>query len=343
MISYIIKRLILSVITMIAVSIVAFIIMQAPPGDYVDHLHNTHNACAQPTTRQLLGAVCVVGTPEERKIVREILGLDQPLIIQYWNWIKPIVFHLDFGFSARPGGTFTSAAGLIKEAVPPTVYLTLMTILITWTLAIPIGIYSAARQNSVGDYVFTLLGFTGLAVPDFLLALVVMYLLYSNFEYSVGTLHSGTYQMAPWSVGKVLDMIVHLLIPAAVLGTAGTAGLIRIMRNNLLDELTKPYVITAQAKGISYWKLIIKYPLRVAINPFISGIGFILPSLISGSVILSVVMGLPTLGPLMLGAMVNQDVWLASDIILILGGLTVIGTLISDLMLAVVDPRIKLS
>ena len=169
-----------------------------------------------------------------------------------------------------------------------------------------------------------------------------MYLLYAYFDYSVGALFSGKYQLAPWSVGRVIDMISHLTVPALVLGTAGTAALIRIMRNNLLDELSKPYVITAMAKGLSPWKVVLKYPLRVAINPFVSSIGFILPSLISGSIILSIVMGLPTIGPVLLGALEFEDIYLAGDIILILGFLTVVGTLISDILLMIIDPRIKL-
>ena len=276
------------------------------------------------------------------EIIRDQLGLNKPMLVQYWNWITPIVFELDFGMSNRVSGVWEPAIGILREALMPTIYLTLFTIIITWTLAIPIGIYSAVRQHSIGDYFFTFLGFTGIAVPDFLLALVVMYVLYSYFEYSVGALFSGEYQLAPWSLARVIDMLSHLIVPSLVLGTAGTAALIRIMRNNLLDELTRPYVITALAKGVSPWKVVLKYPLRVAINPFISSIGFILPALISGSIILSIVMGLPTIGPVLLGALEFEDIYLAGDIILILGFLTVAGTLISDILLMIIDPRIKL-
>ena len=339
MVSFIIRRLILALFTTIAVSFVAFVVTQLPAGDYVDYLAEN---C--PIMDCHLGTgIEDFSTRGGRDLARERLGLNDPFIVQYWNWIYPIAFTFDFGMSSRPGGVWQSANVMLMEVTPPTIYLTFFTILITWSLAIPIGIYSAVRQHSVGDYVFTFLGFTGLAVPDFLLALVVMYLLFAYFEVSVGALHSSTYELAPWSIGKVIDMLQHLLIPAAVLGTAGTAALIRIMRNNLLDELSRPYVVTAQAKGLSTWKLVIKYPVRLAINPFVSGIGFILPTLISGSVILSVVMGLPTLGLLLYGAIKGQNVWLAADVILILGILTVIGTLISDLLLMVVDPRIKLS
>ena len=192
---------------------------------------------------------------------------------------------------------------MIQKRLPLTIGLAAATLLMTWVFAIPIGIYSAVRQHSIGDYTFTFLGFTGLAVPDFLLGLVLMYLFLAHFNQSVGGIFSGEYQFAPWSVGKVLDLLQHMIIPAIVLGTAGTAGLIRIMRNNLLDEPNKPYVVTARAKGQVEWKLVAKYPVRVAINPFISGIGSMLPALVGGSVIVSIVLSLPTLGPVMLEAL----------------------------------------
>ena len=232
---------------------------------------------------------------------------------------------------------------VVKERLPYTIYLTLFTIAVTWVFAIPVGIYSAVRQHSVGDYVFTFAGFAGLAVPDFLLALVMMYVFFAYFGHSVGGIISGEYDTAPWSVGKVLDMLQHLIIPGVVLGTAGTAGLIRIMRNNLLDELRKPYVVTARAKGLVGWKVIVKYPVRLAINPFISGIGGMLPSLVSGSVIVSIVLGLPTLGHTMLRALLAEDANMIATIVLLLSAMTVFGTLLSDLMPVVVDPRIRLT
>jgi peptide/nickel transport system permease protein len=215
------------------------------------------------------------------------------------------------------------------------------TILITWLIAIPIGIYSAVRQHSVGDYVFTFLGFSGLAVPDFLLGLVLLYIAFAFFDQSVGGLFSTMYLDAPWSLARLWDLLKHLWIPAIVLGTSGTAGLIRVMRNNLLDQLDKPYVATARAKGQVNWKVIIKYPVRVALNPLISGIGTLLPALISGTVIVSVVLSLPTLGPVLLNSLLAQDVHTAAVIILLLGFLTVVGTLVSDLVLVLVDPRIR--
>ncbi len=230
---------------------------------------------------------------------------------------------------------------LISEKLMLTVMLTAFTMLLSWFIAIPIGIYSAVRQNSIGDYVFTFMGFIGLAVPEFLFGLVLMFLFFTYFHMSVGGLFSGDMVDAPWSYAKVIDLLKHLIIPAVVLGTSGTAGTIRILRNNLLDELNKPYVVSARARGVKNWKLIVRYPVRVAINPFISGIGGALPGLVGGSVIVSIVLSLPTMGPLLLNAIMLEDMYLAATIILLLAVLTVIGVLISDLLLAVVDPRIR--
>ena len=230
---------------------------------------------------------------------------------------------------------------IIGDRLFTTIVLTGFTIMVTWIFSIPIGIYSAVRQQSLGDYVFTFIGFSGLAVPDFLLGLVLMYVAFAYFDMNVGGLFSADFINAPWSIAKALDLIDHLWIPAIVLGTSGTAGLIRVMRNNLLDELSKPYVITGMAKGIKRSRLILKYPVRVAVNPLISTVGYLLPSLVGGSVIVSVVLSLPTLGPVLLDAILIEDTQLAGFIVLMLGVLTVVGTLISDILLAIVDPRIK--
>ena len=230
---------------------------------------------------------------------------------------------------------------LLEDRLWLTVVLTGFTVIVTWTFALPVGIYSAIRQHSVGDYVFTFLGFSGLAVPDFLLGLVLMYAAFAYFDQSVGGLNSADYANAPWNLGRILDLVNHLWVPAIVLGTSGTAGLIRVMRNNLLDELGKPYVVTARAKGMRPLRAILKYPVRVAVNPLISTVGYLLPSLVSGSIIVSVVLSLPTLGPLLLEAILTEDVFLAGFIILMAGILTVVGTLISDVLLALVDPRIR--
>jgi peptide/nickel transport system permease protein len=215
-------------------------------------------------------------------------------------------------------------------------------LLLTWVLALPIGIYSAVRQYSLGDYVFTFIGFIGLAVPSFLLALVVLYLGFTFFGANIGGLFSTEYQDAPWSLAKFWDLLKHLPIPAVILGLAGTAQQIRIMRANLLDELRKPYVVTARAKGLTEAKVILKYPVRVALNPFASTLGYAFPYLVSGSIIVSVVLSLPTVGPLLLKALIAQDMFLAGTIVLLLGIMTVIGTLVSDIILVLIDPRIRL-
>ena len=223
-----------------------------------------------------------------------------------------------------------------------TVILALSTVAFTWVMAVPIGIYSAVRQRSVEDYTFTFLGFIGLAVPDFMLALVMMYFAFVWFDISVGGLFSRQYIQAPWSVGRVWDLIQHLWIPVIILGTSGTAGLIRIMRANLLDELRKPYVVTARAKGLRELKVVLKYPVSVALNPLISTVGYILPFLISGSVIVSTVLSLPTVGPVLLQALLSEDMFLAGTVILFLGLMTIVGTLLSDILLVIIDPRIRL-
>ena len=332
MLAYIVRRTLIAVFTMAMISFLSFVIVQLPPGDIVDNYiaggHLEHE----------------VITPEIEYQLREEWGLNDPMLFQYWDWISKIIFHGDFGTSwiyTRPGGL--PVKDIVVERIAPTIYLAAFTMLLTWSFAIPVGIYSAMRQHSIGDYTFTFLGFTGLAVPDFLLGLVLMYVAFAYFNHSVGGLFSGDYQTASWSIGRVVDLAKHMVIPAIVLGTAGTAGLIRIMRNNLLDELNKPYVVTARSKGLVNWKLIVKYPVRVAINPFISGIGAMLPALVGGSIIVSVVLSLPTLGPCLLRALQSEDPQLAGTIILLLGALTVVGTLISDLLLVVVDPRIKLT
>jgi peptide/nickel transport system permease protein len=232
---------------------------------------------------------------------------------------------------------------VIGERLALTVLVTLAAVLATWLIALPIGIYSAVRQYSAGDHLFTFFGFVGIATPDFLLALVLMYFSFQYFGVSAGGLFSPEYAEAPWSFGRVLDLGAHLWVPALILGTNGTARVIRVMRANLLDELRKPYVVTARAKGIPEWRAILKYPVRVALNPFISTIGYTLPHLMSGSIIVSVVLSFPTVGPILLRSLISQDMFLAGTIVMFLGVLTVIGTLISDILLAWIDPRIRLA
>lgn len=341
MAAYIVRRILLSGLTVWVMSFLTFVVMELPEGDFVDEIIRSTQRSAGDEARKI------------EQQLREYYGYDKPLMYRYYRWVSRIVTKLEFshafGYLRNEGNTADGAFikpksinELIAEPVKLTIALTFFTIAITWLMGIPIGIYSAVRQHTVGDYFFTFVGFSGLAVPDFLLGLVLMYLFYAYFDMSVGGLFSGDYESAPWSVGKVLDLLIHLIIPAIVLGTSGTAALIRVMRNNLLDELGRPYVTTARAKGMTGWKVIIKYPVRVAINPFISGIGAMLPSLVGGSIIVSVVLSLPTLGPILLSGIMSQDMYLAGAIILLLGILTVVGILISDLLLVVIDPRIRL-
>jgi peptide/nickel transport system permease protein len=333
MLTYISKRILLAFLSVWVISILSFVIVELPQGDAIDRMFARTFGSNEALAIEML------------ENLRLRLGLDQPKYVRYSKWIWRLM-HGDLGQTMMATTGIESQRSLkviIGDRLWTTIALTGFTVVVTWTFAIPIGIYSAVRQHSVGDYVFTVIGFTGLAVPDFLLGLVLMYLAYAYFDQSVGGLFSANYINAPWDLDKARDLLNHLWIPALVLGTSGTAGLIRVMRNNLLDELGKPYVITARAKGLPSWKANLKYPLRVAINPFISTIGYLLPSLVSGSVIVSVVLSLPTLGPILLNAILNEDTTTAGFIILMLGALTVIGTLVSDILLAVVDPRIRLT
>jgi peptide/nickel transport system permease protein len=223
-----------------------------------------------------------------------------------------------------------------------TLILTLSTLIATWAIALPIGVYSAVRKYSIGDYFFTIIAFAGLAIPSFLLALILMYVAAVQFGQDVGGLFSEEYQHAPWSIGKTLDLLQHLIIPVIILAISGTASLLRIMRANMLDELAKPYVTTARAKGLSEFRLLMKYPVRVALNPFISTIAWLLPNLISGSIVVAIVLNLPTAAPLLLQSLLAQDMYLAGAFVLLICALTLIGALISDILLALVDPRIRL-
>ena len=333
MLAYLVRRLLLAALTIWAISVLAFVIIELPPGDqlerYIDIFYSDNGFSPD---------------PEHVDLLRRYLGLDKPQYVRYTMWMWNLM-HGDLGLSFQLRHNIDMPVKeLIGDRLWLTAVLTGFTILVTWTFAVPVGIYSAVRQHSVGDYVFTLVGFAGLAVPDFLLGLVLMYVAFAYFDQSVGGLFSADYANAPWSAARVRDLLAHLWVPAIVLGTSGTASLIRIMRNNLLDELGKPYVVTAHGpRALHPWKLIVKYPVRVAINPLISTVGYLLPSLVSGSVIVSVVLSLPTLGPLLLRGIETEDVYLSGFIILMAGVLTVVGTFLSDILLAVVDPRIRLT
>ena len=326
MLAFITRRTILAFFTVLAISVLSFVIIQLPPGDYLT------------SYRATLEAQGDMISEAELKALSQQYGLDKPIHMQYLIWMGNMV-QGDFGVSLRANRPVSE---LIGERLALTIVVALAAVVFTWVMAIPIGIYSAVRQRSIGDYVFTFAGFVGLAVPDFLLALVLMYFAYAWFNISVGGLFSAEYIEAAWSMGRLVDLLKHLWLPAIVLGTAGTAQLIRILRANLLDELRKPYVVAARAKGLSLWRAVIKYPVRVALNPLVSTTAYILPFLISGSVIVSVVLDLPTVGPLLLTALLSQDMYLAGSIVLLLGAMTVVGTLLSDILLVLLDPRIEM-
>ena len=326
MLAYIVRRILVAFGTIWAISVIAFAIIQLPPGDYVTAY-----------IAELESTGTIVDDSEAENL-RLLYGLNSPMYVQYYKWASRTV-RGDFGMSLRWERPVKEVIG---DRLWLTAALTFTAIMFTWILAIPIGIYSAVRQYSVADYAFTFIGFIGLAIPNFLLALVLLYLGFVWFGASIGGLFSAEYVDAPYSLGKIWDLLKHLWIPSLVLATAGTAELIRVMRANLLDELRKPYVVTARAKGLSEWRVVLKYPVRVALNPLVSTIGYLLPFMVSGSIIISVVLSLPTVGPLLLGALVSQDMFLAGTIVLLIGIMTVIGTLISDLLLAWIDPRIRL-
>ena len=325
MLAYLTRRVFVAIGTVLVLSLVSFAFIQLPPGDFVTAY-----------VQELEGMGDVVSADEEEQL-RDMFGLNQPFLVQYFKWMLRMAGG-DFGFSMeyrRP------VVEVIGDRLWLTVVVAAAAVVFVWVVALPIGIFSANRQYSFADYLFTFLGFIGLAIPNFLLALVLMYFAFRYFNVNVTGLFSPEYVTAPWSVAKVVDMLGHLWVPALVLGTAGTATLIRIMRANLLDELRKPYVVSARARGMKESRLIVKYPVRVALNPFASTIGYILPYIVSGSIIVSVVLSLPTVGPLLLRALLSQDMFLAGTIILLIGAMTVAGTLISDILLMLIDPRIR--
>ena len=326
MLGYIIRRVIFSLVTLFLISILSFAIIQLPPGDYVD---------------SYIAQLQATGTPvseTEAENLRQRYGLDEPFVVQYGLWMRQIL-RGNLGTSMqwqRP------VREVIGDRLALTVVVSLAALVFTWMIALPIGIFSAVRQYSIADYIATTIGFMGLAVPNFLFALVIMYLGWSLFGLNVGGLFSAEYELQGWSFGKFLNLLSHLPVPAIVLGTAATAQGIRVMRNNLLDELRKPYVVTARAKGLSETRLILKYPVRVALNPLASTIGYMLPFIVSGSVIVSIVLSLPTVGPVLLTSLQSQDMFLAGAIVLLLGVMTVIGTFLSDMILLLIDPRIRM-
>ena len=328
MLQFTLRRIVYMIPTLIIVSMLSFAIIQLPPGDYLTSYVTTLRATGETVDEATLAAM------EQR------YGLGQPVYVQYWKWISGILLRGDFGQSFEWNQPVSE---LMWGRLGLTFTMSLATLLFTWLVAFPVGIFSAVRQYSIGDYVSTIIGYIGLATPNFLLALILMYIAFRYFNQSVGGLFSPDYADAPWSWAKVWDLLKHLWIPVIIVGTAGTAGLIRIMRANLLDELHRPYVVTARAKGMTEVRLTLKYPVRVALNPFVSTVGWTLPTLVSGSSVVAIVLALPTSGPLLLRALMSQDMYLAGSFIMLLSVLTIVGTFVSDILLAWLDPRIRLT
>ena len=323
---YILQRLALLPLLMVVYSFVIFAIIQAPPGDFLTSYIATLASSGSSISAEQLQAL------------RHEYGLDQPFLVQYLYWLQNLAVG-NLGLSLeyqRPN------VELIGEQLVLTIALAVFSFVLTWVIAIPAGIYSATHQRSVLDYILTVINYIGVATPNFMLALVLMWVGFAYFGISVTGLFSAEFADAPWSFARLLDLLAHLWLPAVVLGIAGTARLTRIMRANLLDELNKPYVTTARAKGMKEWRLVLRYPVRLAFNPLVSTIGWYLPALFSGSLIVATVMNLPNIGPLLLRALVNQDMYLAGGILLIYSFLTIIGTLLSDILLALLDPRIRM-
>ncbi len=326
MLSYFVKRFLQMLVVIFIISLVAFMVVQLPPGDFIDaYVTNLSGGDRVP--------------PETIEALRQQFGLDQPIYVQYVKWISNAL-QGNFGISFQ---YLRPVSELLAERLPLTLAIAIPSTLFVYVTAIPIGIYSALNQYSILDYIFSFIGFVGLAVPNFLFAIILIYIGNKYFNANVGGLFSPQYELAPWSWGKLLDLISNLWIPVIVVGTAGTAGTIRVMRGMLLDELRQPYVETARSKGLKELRLVFKYPVRIALSPVLSTIGFTLPALISGTAIVAIVLNLPTTGPLLLNALLAQDMLLAASMILLLSVLTVVGTFISDMLLVWADPRIRLS
>ncbi|MCD4823648.1 MAG: ABC transporter permease [Phycisphaerae bacterium] len=326
MLNYILRRLLHMIPTLIVISVLVFVIIQLPPGDFVDSLEAE------------LQESDSVASKEAMEQLREQYGLDKPMWEQYFKWISGFVVG-DFGYSfewRRP------VVELIGERLALTFALSFGSLVFIYLIAIPIGIYSARHQNSMGDYAFSSFAVLGLCIPNFVLALVAMFVVVFLLGGSAGGLFSPEYRFEPWSFGKFLNMLSHLWVPIIVVGAAGMAGSMRVMRNSMLNVLREQYITTARAKGVSEFKVVYKYALRVAANPFITGLGMQLPRLISGSVIVAIVLGLPTTGPMFLKSLQGQDMYLAGSFLMFLAILLLLGNLLSDILLAISDPRIRL-
>ncbi len=326
MLTYIIRRLLYMIPTVIFISLIAFATIEAPPGDFL-------NSKLDQITEQYGSAA-----PAQVALLRKQYGLDLPVYQQYFHWVTNIALHGNFGQSFAEN---RPVSDILKERIPLTIMITLVTLVFTWIVAVPIGVLSAVKQYSVMDYIFTFTAFVGCSVPSFLLALVLMYIFYSAFGWSLGGLFSTSFQGQPWSMAKFVDLMQHMVLPIVVIGTAGTASLVRVLRSLVLDELGKQYVQTARAKGLSERVVIWKHVFKIAISPVVSTIGWLLPSLISGSMITSIVLNLPTTGTAMYNALLNQDIYVSGAVVLTVSTFTVFGTLVSDVLLAAIDPRIR--
>lgn len=326
MLAYIIRRLIYAVGLLIGISMISFLIIQLPPGDYLStFITNMQSRGVEVSAAQVA-------------FLRQQYGLDLPVYQQYlkwaWNFIQG-----DFGYSFE---WQQSVASLIRDRLLLTVIVSVATLIFTWLVAFPIGVYSATHQYSAADYLFTFIGFIGLSVPSFLLALLLAYAIFKLTGVSVVGLFSPEYAQAPWSVGRVIDLIKHIGLPIFIVGASGTASLIRTLRACILDELGKPYVVAARARGLKEIQLLFTYPIRIAVNPLLSTVGWLLPGIVSGTVIIAVVLGLDLTGPMLLRALQFQDMYLAASFVMLLSALTVVGTFISDILLAWSDPRIRI-
>lgn len=326
MLLYIVRRVLMLIPILVLMSMVAFFLIQLPPGDYVSF------------RIQQLKMSGVEVSEDEAERLKIQFGLDKPPIARYVWWITGIVFRGNWGWSLQWN---KSVNEILQERVPMTVVISLSALIFSWVVAIPIGIYSATHKYSILDYLFTFLGFIGVAMPGFLLALIIAWLLFSKLGFSALGLFSKEFLDAPWSTAKFVDLLKHIWLPLILVGLGNTAATIRVVRNNLLDELNKQYVITARAKGLSEWRLLLKYPVRMAINPLLSTVSWVLPGLVSGTVLIDIVLSLQTVGPVLLRATLAQDMYLAGAIVLILSALTVIGALLGDILLVLVDPRIR--
>ena len=327
MVNYLVRRLFIMVPTLLAISLIVFLIIELPPGDYLESYISELQAQGETVDQKHI------------EFLREQYGFNKPVMTRYWEWITGMMVG-DFGFSFEYRLPVSDVVG---DRLLLTILVSMVTIIFTWIIAFPIGLYSAIHQYSWGDYGLTFIGLLGLATPNFLLALIMLYFANVVFGTSIGGLMDPDYIDQPWSWGKVMSVLEHLWIPVVVIGTAGTAGMIRRLRANMLDELQKQYVTTARAKGLPPLRLLLKYPLRNAINFFIADIGSLLPSVISGAELVAVVLSLPTTGPVLIAALQSQDMYLAGSFLMFLASLTVVGVLISDILLAWIDPRIRLA